>query len=455
MKRSPPASGPAAENGTGHGTPPIIRRNGVLAPPHDAALEPGRASSFAVERQLLQRLLHRLGNPPVALALWDGREVVAPNAAPAVRLRVKDRATLWRLAVDPELQFGEAYSDGTLEVDGDLLTLLRIVQSRLVGPQHAGRRAHALFRRNGRRRNTLHGSRENIHQHYDIGNDFYKLWLDERMLYTCAYYRDPRMTLEEAQVAKMDHVARKLQLRTGETVIEAGCGWGGFALHLARHYGVTVKSYNISHEQIAYAREAARRENLDGRVEFIEDDWRNITGTCDAFVSIGMLEHVGLDNYRQLGEVIGRCLHAEGRGLIHSIGRNYPAPLNAWTERRIFPGAQPPSIRQMMEIFEHQNLCVLDLENIRLHYAVTLRHWLERYEEHVDTVREMFDERFVRMWRLYLAASVAAFEYGALQLFQVLFAPGRSNTVPWTREYQYVAGEQPEWGAAWEQVGGF
>jgi cyclopropane-fatty-acyl-phospholipid synthase len=452
MEHSPPANAPAAEKTESDRAPRSTHRAGLVAVPAPPRREQRQSGSLGVERQLLRRLLQRLGHPPVAFSLWDGREIAAGDGVPQVRLRVADRATLWRLAVNPMLQFGEAYSDGTLEIEGGLLHLLRLVQSRLVGPHRANFRPRRLFRRNGRRRNTLNGSRENIHQHYDIGNDFYKLWLDERMLYTCAYYRDPRMTLEEAQVAKMDHVCRKLQLRPGETVIEAGCGWGGFALHMARNYGVTVRAFNISREQIIYAREAARREDLDDRVEFVQDDWRNITGTCDAFVSIGMLEHVGLDNYRELGEVIDRSLVADGRGLIHSIGRNYPEPLNAWTERRIFPGAQPPTIREMMEIFEHRNLSVLDLENIRLHYAVTLRHWLERYEEHVDVVRDLFDERFVRMWRLYLASSMVAFEYGSLQLFQVLFAPGRSNTVPWTRAYQYVDGEHAEPGAAWGEV---
>jgi len=455
MERSPPARPSAVEKTENNGTPHAPRRAGQAATSVPRTIQQRKSGSLAVERRLLRRLLQRIGKPPLAISLWDGSEIAAGDGVPEVRLHVADRSTLWRLAVNPLLNFGEAYSDGSLEIDGGLLRLLRMVQSRLVGPHRPNLRPSRLFGSNGRKRNTLHGSRENIHQHYDIGNDFYKLWLDERMLYTCAYYRDPRMTLEEAQIAKMDHVCRKLQLRPGETVIEAGCGWGGFALHMARRYGVTVRAFNISQEQIIYAREAARREDLDHRVEFVQDDWRNISGTCDAFVSVGMLEHVGLDNYRQLGEVVDRSLPANGRGLIHSIGRNYPEPLNTWTERRIFPGAQPPALSEMMEIFEHRNLSLLDVENIRLHYAVTLKHWLERFEEHADVVRDQFDERFVRMWRLYLASSMVAFECGSLQLFQVLFAPGRSNAVPWTRTYQYVDGEHAERGAAWEEVRGF
>jgi cyclopropane-fatty-acyl-phospholipid synthase len=244
--------------------------------------------------------------------------------------------------------------------------------------------------------------------------------------------------LDEAQIAKMDHVCRKLRLGANDTVVEAGCGWGSLALHMAGRYGTKVRAFNISKEQIAYARERAREKGLDGRVEFVEDDYRNIRGTYDAFVSVGMLEHVGRENYAELGRVISRCLSNEGRGLIHSIGRNRPEPLHPWIERRIFPGAYPPSLGEMMQIFEPSNLSVLDVENLRLHYARTLRDWLQLYEGVVDQVRDLFsDESFVRMWRLYLTGSVAAFETGVLQLFHVVFAKQDNNAIPLTRDHLY------------------
>jgi cyclopropane-fatty-acyl-phospholipid synthase len=207
---------------------------------------------------------------------------------------------------------------------------------------------------------------------------------------------------------------------------------------MAQNYGVKVRAFNISHEQVAFARERAQREGLGSSVEFVEDDYRNITGKYDAFVSVGMLEHVGVENYPGLGRVIQQCLGSVGRGLIHSIGRNRPAPMHPWIEKRIFPGAYPPSLGEMMQIFEPWNLSILDVENIRLHYARTLRHWMDLYEGATDRVAEMFDEKFVRMWRLYLAGSIAGFTTGTLQLFQVLFAPGQNNDVPWTRDYIYA-----------------
>ena len=200
--------------------------------------------------------------------------------------------------------------------------------------------------------------------------------------------------LEEAQRAKMEHVCRKLRLQPGETVVEAGCGWGALALHMARHHGARVRAFNISHEQITYAREQARAEGLAGQVEFIEDDYRHITGRYDAFVSVGMLEHVGLECYRTLGRTIDRVLDPNGRGFLHFIGRNRQAPLNAWIRKRIFPGGYPPTLPQVVgRILAPSDLSVLDIENLRLHYARTLHHWRKRFEGVTDRVKTMFDER--------------------------------------------------------------
>jgi len=338
---------------------------------------------------------------------------------------------------DPQVRFGDAYSAGRVQI-GDVVKFMHIMYRALAyadaNNSFANRIARWLHRPH---RNTLAGSRDNIHQHYDLGNEFYALWLGETMAYTCAYYPSAAATLEQAQIAKMNHVCRKLQIGGGDSVVEAGCGWGSLALYIAHRYGAKVRAFNISKEQIEFARWRAREQRLQDRVEFIVDDYRNITDRYDVFVSVGMLEHVGPENYLELGRVLRRSLATQGRGLIHSIGRNHPAPLHPWVEQRIFPGAYAPSLGEMMRIFEPWNLSVLDVENIRLHYALTLRHWLERYESAVDRVRAMFDESFVRMWRLYLAGSIAAFETGTLQLFQVLFTPGENNAIPLTREFMY------------------
>ncbi len=382
------------------------------------------------EKGLLKRILKAMGNPPIEVTLWDGETLrLAPS--PVARIAIRNRGAFYKVLLNPNLHFGDAYSEGSIEVEGDLVRFLESVADTGTAFQRF------LGRLPRPRPNTLKASKENIHHHYDIGNDFYRLWLDDEMVYTCAYYPTPEASLEEAQQAKMEHVCRKLQLKPGETVVEAGCGWGSMARYMARHYGVRVKAYNISHEQISYARERAKKEGLADRIEYIEDDYRNIQGDFDAFVSIGMLEHVGKKHYQELGGVIDRSLKEAGRGLIHSIGRNRPELMNPWIEKRIFPGAYPPTLGEMMAIFEPFAFSVLDVENLRLHYAKTLGHWLERFEARRGEVEKMFDERFVRAWRLYLAGSKAAFTTGSLQLFQVLFARPRKNDIPWTRTHLY------------------
>lgn len=390
---------------------------------------------------LLNQLYAAAGSPPVRIALKGGPAVGPKDSPPVAELIIRDRATLLRIVPNPEVAFGEAYADGTVEIQGDLLALLDSVYRSMAARQKTGwyARLSSLWLRLTQA-NSRRGSRHNIHRHYDLGNEFYKLWLDRNLVYTCAYFPQPSASLEEAQLAKMDHVCRKARLQPGEQVVEAGCGWGSLTLHMAREYGVKVKAFNISHEQIVYARWRARQQGLEGRVEFLEDDYRNIHGRFNAFISVGMLEHVGPAHYHELGRVIHRSIGDGGRGLLHFIGRNRRCPLNAWTRKRIFPGAYPPTLREVADIFEPWNFAVLDVENLRLHYARTLEHWLQRFEASAPQVAAMFDQRFVRMWRLYLAGSIAAFRAGTMQLFQAVFAGSQWQAIPWTRAHLYQPG---------------
>lgn len=390
------------------------------------------------ELWLVRKLIEALGLRSFRVEFWGNRSFEIDGPEPRAILRIPDRRTLLWLLRDPRVHFPDAYCVGLIDIQGDFVRFLEHTYRAMLGSPGRG----VLHRFLGRsravpRRNSLQAARENIHSHYDLGNDFYRLWLDEQMLYTCAYFPTPEASLEAAQVAKMDLVCRKLRLRPGQTVLETGCGWGALALHMARHYGARVRAYNISHEQVVFARRRAAETGLAGRVEFVEDDYRNAAGTYDAFVSVGMLEHVGIENFTALGGVIDRCLAPHGLGLIHTIGRNTPAGLDPWIEKRIFPGACPPTPRQMMDIFEPFAFSVLDLENIRLHYARTLEHWLARFERHAEKIEKMYDAAFVRAWRLYLCGSIAAFTTGQLQLFQAVFARGANNAVPWTRRGVY------------------
>ena len=399
------------------------------------AVTPSENRSRNYERYLLRRMLDAMGSPRFAVALWDGFKISPKGTAPVATVNIHSRSALNQLLRQGDMGFGDAFSNGGISVEGDLVAML---VAAFTVPEPTGIAAVVKnLQQRKPRANTKDGSRENIHHHYDIGNDFYRLWLDKEMQYTCAYFPEDELTIEAAQQAKMDHVCRKLQLRPGDRVAEAGCGWGGLARHMALNYGAKVSSWNVSAEQVQYATDRAKAEGYDDRVTFVLDDYRNITGEYDAFVSVGMLEHVGLDNYTELGGVVDRCLTQNGRALVHTIGRNRPRLMNAWIEKRIFPGAYPPTLKEMMEIFEPNRFSVLDVENLRLHYAKTLAHWLARYDASDEQVQAEFGEDFARAWRLYLAGSQAAFLAGGLQLFQVVFTRERNNELAATRRHLY------------------
>ncbi len=402
-------------------------------------LESGDTKASGLERRLMQKLLQYIGNPPLCIELWDGTKICSPGFSEKVStLRLSNRKVMWRLLLNPGLNFGDDFSAGLIELDGDLIEFIRNVYL-AQPPAHRSSlfERYAINRPTRLKHNSLNKAKQNIYHHYDLGNDFYRLWLDEDMVYTCAYFPDPDMSLEAAQKAKLDLVCKKLRLQPGETVVEAGCGWGSLALHMARHYGVKVRAFNISHEQIKFAKERAARENLSGLIEYVEDDYRNITGEYDVFVSVGMMEHVGRSNYKTFGEVIDSVLKKNGRGLIHSISQNEARPVNAWLEQRIFPGGYTPTLREMCEMLEPLDCIVVDVENLRMHYAKTVEHWLQRFEDHVDEVKAMYDDAFVRAWRLYLSGCIANFTTNSLQLYQILFTRLGQPDVPWTRAYLY------------------
>lgn len=410
------------------------------AAPFRWARERNRAAGL--DARLLRFVASRIGPADVRFALGDVSAAAGGDPAIAT-VRFRDRATLLSLFWNPVNRFGDAYSDGRIEVEGDLIAALDSVYRAL---ESKGR--PSWIRRMGTYvPHTLISDREAVQHHYDLGNDFYRLWLDDRLLYSCAYFESPAQSLEAAQVAKMDLVCRKLGLRAGETVIEAGCGWGSLALHMAEHYGVRVRAFNVSTEQIAWARAQAERLRLSGRVEFVQRDYRDIEGTCDAFVSVGMLEHVGRGSFGELAAVLTRTLdRTHGRGLLHFIGRDRPAPLDPWITKRIFPRAYPPTLYEVFRgVLGPSEMSVIDVENLRAHYALTLTHWRTRYENAAAQRRVKFDERFLRMWRLYLAGSESAFRTGWLQLFQVVFAPSGSKAVPWTRASLYRGDEGLFW----------
>jgi len=397
--------------------------------------------------RLVRSALAAAGDPPVEVVLWDGTAIRsaaasrATSAAKTATVTIRSRRAFVLLMADGEFQLGDCYARGDIEVDGDLVGLLETINRSL--PQKGSLRAEVVDRV---RRLAMRGRAalrvEHVEHHYDRGNDFYRMWLDPTMTYTCAYFDPPTLDLEQAQKAKLDYVCRKLRLRAGERVVEAGAGWGSLALHMAEHYGALVTAYNISPEQTAYAREQTERRGLTDRVTWVEADFSSIEGRYDAFVSVGMLEHVGRDHYRELAGVIGRCLARDGRGLLHSIGRHKHFPPNRWMQRRIFPEGYVPSLREMMDVFEPADLVVDDVENLRTHYSRTLEAWLARYEAVFAEVASTRGMQFARAWRLYLASSLASFRAGWHQLYQIVFTRAGSEPAWETRNHLYTGGRE-------------
>ncbi len=392
----------------------------------DTATDGGR-----LDRWLLSRLAARMRPARLRYAL-GGALVAEPDARATVRFA--DRRALVGLIFDPEVHFGDAFSAGRIEIEGDLVEAISEAYQAPPNQSVVPLRWLSVLGRATPRR-----SRANVEHHYDLGNDFYREWLDRELVYTCAYFETPEAGLEQAQIAKHDLVCRKLAIQPGETVAEAGCGWGALARHMARRYGARVTACNLSREQVAWARRRAAAEGLADRVQFLEADYRELRGRFDVFVSVGMLEHVGLRSYGELARTIDRCLDPRrGRGLLPVIGRDAPRPLNAWIRKRIFPGAYPPTLDQAVRlVLRPAHVGVVDVENLRRHYALTLDHWRRRYEAALAAGRIGFDEAFRRGWRVYLAGSQAAFATGWLDLFQLTFTRRADDTLPWTRASLY------------------
>ena len=384
---------------------------------------------------------------PIEISYWDGDTRKHGKGEPGHRLTFNSARAARRLIFGLSLGFGEGYMDGDIEIEGDLQELLALpCHTDFSNPILKFFDTLSEVITSLRNKNTISGSRKNISHHYDIGNDFYRLWLDRNLQYTCSYFTDPEQDLDSSQEEKMDYICQKVGLKEGDVVLETGYGWGGLAVYAAKKYGVNVTAYNISREQILYARRLAEEFEVNDLVTFVCNDYRNASGKYDKFLSIGMIEHVGKEHYRTFADVVNKRLKGGGSGLVHFIGKVTPRRTDPWIDRYIFPGAYIPALSEVLATFEERGLLVRDVENLRLHYARTLDLWADRFEKQIDKVRETFDERFIRMWRLYLNASSVSFKYGGQVLYQVLLTNGLDNHEELTREPFYTPiSEPPRW----------
>ncbi|MEZ5778828.1 MAG: cyclopropane-fatty-acyl-phospholipid synthase family protein [Paracoccaceae bacterium] len=388
------------------------------------------------------RLRQIIRNGALSLELPDGTTRTYGSGSPYFAVRLTDPALPRRLVLNPDLALGEAYMSGALQIEGgDLYGFMALLLGNL--PAH---RAPALHRpdlvaqhalRWFQQFNPVNRSRGNVAHHYDLSGELYRRFLDKDRQYSCAYFRHPSDTLEQAQEQKKAHIAAKLLLRPGQSVLDIGCGWGGLALSLARDHGVSVLGVTLSEEQHAYATARVKAAGLEDRVSFRLADYREISGRFDRIVSVGMFEHVGVPQYRTFFSRVRSLLAEDGVALIHTIGRaSPPMSTGPWIRKYIFPGGYVPALSEVNKAVEREGLWPTDIEVWRLHYAETLRHWRTRFEAHVDAIEALYDARFCRMWRFYLVASELSFRIGRQVVFQIQLAR-RQDAVPLTREYLY------------------
>ena len=379
----------------------------------------------------------------------DGREVRLGESHPGypeVRIRMTDKRVAREVIADQSLGTGEAFMDGRLVIErGDVMQLATLVGANHPFERRRKGRAGVLKRgRNAlnarlREANRLSRARSNISHHYDIGNGLYRLMLDpSHMQYSCAYWPRDDMTLDEAQEAKLAHIAAKLAIQPGQKVLDIGCGWGGMAIYLAQKFDCHVTGITLSTEQLALARERAQEAGVAGRTDFGLVDYRKLAESgqeFDRIVSVGMFEHVGRPQFDTFFEAVSNLLADDGVMLLHTIGRmGQPSRTDDFTDRYIFPGGYIPALSEVIGSSEKFRLIPADIETLRLHYARTLRAWYARCQANRTAIEQMYDDRFFRMWTFYLSGSTAAFESGGMCNYQIQYIRNR-HALPLTRDY--------------------
>ncbi len=365
-----------------------------------------------------------------------------PKKENPIRFKILDKTLHWKLLINPDLYLGEGYTDGSIVIENGTLTEFLDIAIKNIGRDSANSITNALdkFRRIYRyitNFNLIGKSKQNVAHHYDLSNKFYDLFLDEKRQYSCAYFKNEDDTLEVAQNNKIDHIIKKLNLKSNHKVLDVGCGWGTLALDIAKKTQCEVVGITLSKNQLEYAQQKAREMNLENQVEFRLEDYRQLSEKFDRVVSVGMFEHVGRKFYSKYFNKVFDFLNEDGVALIHTIGSiNPPRGPQPWITKYIFPGGYTPSLSEVSLPIEKSGLIISDLEVLRAHYAHTIRNWKDRFMSKKEQVLEMFDEKFFRMWEFYLVGCEMAFKWSDQVVFQFQLTR-KLKATPITRDYIY------------------
>ncbi|MDR3593042.1 MAG: class I SAM-dependent methyltransferase [Negativicutes bacterium] len=394
------------------------------------------------EKVLLKSLFRKMKHGGFSVVFWDGEEAAYGDESPAFKLIFHTAPDLGPGDSDPVTWLGEAYMDEIIDYEGSLEDFLRILQLNgqfMAAPDRNMVAATAATSRSCLK-DQLRQEQTNIRHHYDCGNDFFSLWLDKTLSYSCAYFKTPDDSLDQAQLQKIDHSLRKLNLKPGEHLLDIGSGWGWLIIRAAQKYGVKATGITLSSEQYAATKERVADLGLAGQVNVEIMNYQELDPRIhhfDKIVSIGMFEHVGKNNLPTYMERVSDLLSDGGLSLLHTITGPDEHPGNNWMLKYIFPGGYVPSLRETVWLLPDYNFQLLHIENLRLHYAMTLDLWYRNFMEHIDAILQKFGTRFTRMWSLYLQACAASFRVTGLSLHQLLFSKGLNNRLPITYDYIY------------------
>lgn len=389
-----------------------------------------------VDKIFIKSFLHTFKDESFCVKFWDGDEVKVGENEPLFKIILKKPIPKKDILTSTTLAFGEAYMNGDLEVEGDFLLMLNTVLKYKDKFTTDFKGLPKIFSN----LTSTKKQKEEVTYHYDIGNDFYKLWLDDTLSYSCAYFKNENESLGEAQLNKIHHLLKKLNLREGITLLDIGCGWGALLIEAAKLYKIKGLGITLSEEQFKAFKERIEKENLQDYLQVKLMDYRELEKSgllFDRVVSVGMLEHVGRSNYDLFMKCVSKVLKKEGVFVLHYISGLYESEGDAWIKKYIFPGGVIPTLREIISLSADYKFYTVDVESLRMHYYKTLIKWAENFEKNTDKVREMYDEKFVRMWRMYLYSCAACFYTGVIDLHQIVFTKGVNNSLPLTREYLY------------------